>query len=147
MANGKNKVLRRICQHIRHAQVASDGGKYIYLISETRGDEAVSHRYDGWRKDAYKAKDNYILLAIKLICQYHIREIRFNVTEDRELDSYLVYFDFKDVNGVREQISFHSYDDRLWRFMEKSRKSSWTGERDGSRRVASLIGKGVSPMD
>lgn len=116
---------------------------------------------------SYQAKESQILLAIQLICRSHDRSIRFSVTEshtpeygskydpdvdwwvqDRSkiigyFDCFIVYFDFK-INGKREQISFHSFDERLRKYVSKSKKTTWSKDRTSRKTAKDLKRYGTS---
>ncbi len=113
-----------IAKCIIGAQVGSDAGKGIYQISEA----------DPWAADnGYDAKDYYIRKAIKAVIRNKESGVYFYVTPDYEgVAEYIVYFNYK-IDGVRKQISFHSFDKRLERYVtskSKKCKTSWTYKRD-----------------
>lgn len=130
-------VDRRIAKAIYHAQAASDGGKGI---SELQKWYAGSLRGAG-----YPAKDTQILLAIDLINKSHSKTFRYSVKRGRDQNgcsSFIVYFDFK-IDGKREQVSFHSFNKKLWNYVKRSRASTWSKDRS-SRDSVELLRKSVS---
>lgn len=119
--------MRKIIRAIIDAQIASDGGKGYYELCRSPRDFEIAHyskpAYN--RQAAYAAKDTNIFLAISNICKYKPENVRFSVEIDREQKAdYICYFDIKTVEG-RFQVSFHSFDPRLKKFVKKSRKSTW----------------------
>lgn len=146
---------QRIERAIFNAQVASDGGKGIYDLCE--GDKkaqkiahcAKDYYYgfsaDSWNsyRASYKAKESQIMLAIQLICRSHDRSIRFSVEETRSPGCFIVYFDFK-IKGKREQISFHSFDERLKKYVQKSKKTTWSKDRTSRETARDLKRYGTS---
>lgn len=94
---------KRVAKSIVYAQVASDGGKGIGSLYDISPDAYLS---------GYAGKDEHIWTAIRRIQKLHGKSgFSFYVT-DGGCTPYLVYFNYK-IGGVRRQISFHSFDDRL----------------------------------
>ena len=139
--------VKRIARILYLAQSASDGGKGIYKLPN---DSGVSHYQDSYRicyKKAYAAKDSLIIRAIDLINRSHDKTVRFSVRESTDQNGqkcYLVYFDFK-VEGKREQVSFHSFNDELRKFVSNSKKSTWSKDRSSRDTVLLVSRKGISP--
>ena len=129
----------RIGKLIRLAQIASDGGKSIRTsLIRTEEEEMVYLA-------GYSAKDTLILQAIQLIARSKDRTYRFSVTEGPDQNgntSFIVYFDFK-IEGKREQISFHSFNKKLRKFVKNSRASTWSKD-TSSRETAIRLSRGVS---
>lgn len=129
--------LQKIARFIYLAQAGSDAGKGIY--------ELPAPDFKSWR-DGYAAKDRYILLAITAICREKSRDFRFSVNRGADQNgqpSFIVYFDFK-VCGKREQVSFHSFNNELWKYVRKSRKSTWSKDRSSRDTVCDLSKSGVT---
>lgn len=140
---------RRIMRLLYLTQAASDGGKGIYELPSDSGIAHMSDHSRGRYTAAYAAKDACMMQAIELICRSHSRDVRFCVTyADGEWNDtcYLVYFDFK-VDGRREQVSFHSFNDGLRRFVRNSRRSTWSKDRSSRDTVRLAAKAGVSPRD
>lgn len=110
------EINKRVARSLVLAQVASDGGKNI---SYTR-DILPPYSIAAW-ENGYSDKDKYIRNAISTICDCHgMSGFSFSVQIDRECKAdFLVYFTFR-VDGKRRQISFHSYDGFLERFVDTS---------------------------
>lgn len=115
---------RRVVQEILLAQIASDGGKRIRSELLARANESIFDKMDKAWHCGYPEKDIHIMNAIKMIARSKDKAIRFSVQkDDEEVAKYLVYFDIR-LNGRREQVSFHSFDMSLERFLSVNR-SSW----------------------
>lgn len=100
------------------AQASSDEGKNInrlsYLLPKRLYEKACC---------GYPMKDVCIYELIQLVAKYPQKDIHFYVCKDEQkVSKYIVYFDIV-FNGRRAQISFHSFDGRLKRFLTGSRKS------------------------
>lgn len=145
MARKRNSD-RYAARHIILAQSASDGGKYSWdlnpqirvLIPSERS--ACKRAWDG----GYDDKDEHILCALREIARSRgACKIRFFVRTDGCVAKYLVYFTFK-IEGERYQVSFHSFDDRLRRFIKAGDGSHFTRwdhkcSRDACRVLAAHI--------
>ena len=116
---------RRIAKLIVNAQVASDGGKGI---------KDIRYICESAYKAGYRRKDSCIWEACNLIASKKNSGFSYYVT-DGQITPYLVYFNFK-IDGVRKQISFHSYDYRLERFHCTDRVHGTRWDRGDSRRTA-----------
>lgn len=122
---------KHIAKQIAIAQRASDLGKYYKLTEDQIAESEKLGQLLGKTNDAratkleYRLKDDVIYDAIMGIghnpgCGFH-----FRVTEDSEkLAKFIVYFDFR-LNGRKVQVSFHSFDKRLKRFVEKQISGHW----------------------
>lgn len=123
---------RYAARHIILAQSASDGGKYEWEKARKRkirrflipSDHHACKR--AWTQ-GYPAKDEHILCAIHDIARRRDAcGIHYYVTVDYEgIARYLVYFTFN-IEGERYQVSFHSFDDRLRRFIKAGDRSHYT---------------------
>ncbi len=139
----KDRIRARIAEVIIQAQIASDAGKGVYVLScDTDGRRKA-------KRKGYPAKDNAILEAIRLICQLREKTFRFSVcrsTDQNNHPCFIVYFNFY-IDNKRRQVSFHCFDKRLWKFETKSRKTTWDKKYSSSKTVRTLIrdGKDVSP--
>ena len=92
-----------IARFILLAQVASDGGKGITCIKDIMGNKSCSI----W-KQGYSAKDWAILEALGMIARSKKSRFRYFV---KSFDKYsgIVYFQYKDSDGFRRQVSFHTF--------------------------------------
>lgn len=108
-----------ICKYLVLAQISSDAGKGIYDIAD------IIPIGNVYAKKEYRAKDALILKAIKLISSSNKTGFHFSVKHCYEYSSnaFLVYFNFK-LNGKRMQISFHSFSNRLERWISKQSQST-----------------------
>lgn len=108
---------KKIAEAILRAQTASDGGKgkkYLVCSKRSRRDY-----YAG-----YNAKDRHIMTAINLINSGH-SNYKFAVFRDTQrVAKYIIYFQTV-INGEKVQISFHSFDSSLERFLDKSFRIKW----------------------
>ena len=124
---------RMIAEAIVLAQVASDGGKRIGDIYN------ISTRSKKTWMDGYDSKDDEILRAIKMILSSKESAFRFYVSEGDLYNSIIVYFDWR-VDGVKRQVSFHSYFGELIKFAKKSRYATrW--DKGSSRQTAIEIAR------
>lgn len=107
----------KIAELILRSQNASDGGKHMQYFSGCK--KAIR---DNCAR--YGQKDSLILSAIELI-RGNNSSFVFSVQRDREYKAYyLVYFETR-INGVKFQVSFHSFDGRLGRYVKNSRYARW----------------------
>ena len=112
-------VDKKIAKYIVLAQVASDSGKDLDYLKDLLGDKSNK----AWREE-YKGKDKYIMFALKLIAKNPDCNFRFSVVSGQDVSTHLVYFSFK-LDGVRHQVSFHSFDKNLHQFRCSSKKTRW----------------------
>ena len=125
-----DRQILKILRNIILAQVASDGGKKIDDLVKEISLSKAENAY----KSGYGVKDAYIKNAVLEICRARCKEIRFFVTEDSEhIADYLIYFDIK-VDGVRRQVSFHSFNDEWDRYISGSMRSATHWDRKDSRK-------------
>ena len=133
-------INREIFKCLVLAQAASDSGKGIkYLYQEIPEFPGISKAYD----KGYAYKDLMILKAIDLINKSRKSLVHFYVTRDPEISSYLVYFDIKGEFG-RFQISFHCFNEKIYKYWNPSNKNSqcrWDNgnSRDTARLLAYLV--------
>ena len=106
-----NDLNKKVAINIVKAQIASDNAKGIESIPY---DRKICRNYDG--------KDKYIMIAIKEIIRKRNTGFSFYVTRDEDICSYLVYFSF-DLWGETRQVSFHSYDYDLDKYLSRKSKS------------------------
>lgn len=100
------------------AQASSDEGKNISKLSYLLTNKLYEKACNG-----YSEKDRCIYELIQLIARYPQKDVHFYVCKDEQkVAKYIVYFDVV-FNGHKAQISFHSFDGRLKRFLTGSRKS------------------------
>ena len=132
------------------AQVASDAAKGIRSQLVSRSISKIRPLIDEARRNGYSAKDVHVKRAITKIAKSNNKDIRFSVIKDEEeVAIFIVYFDFR-LDGRREQVSFHSFDHSLQKFVKNSERSSWIklhrggSEKEDSRwsigRIAFSIG-------
>lgn len=112
---------KAIAEAIIMAQVASDAGKGIddlalKLIDNARNRNAQRH--------GYNVKDLYILKALSHVNAAKNSDVRYFVTRDEHINSYLVYFDIR-LNGRRMQVSFHSFNRKLKAYLGSKEPSHW----------------------
>ena len=100
------ELNRKVCKLLVQAQCASDAGKRIYELR-------AAHR----TRLSYAGKDVYILSAIKTILKKKETGFSFYVTDGGEISPFLVYFDFYDEFYQIRQISFHSFDENLEKYI------------------------------
>lgn len=126
-------MLQRIAYLLVAAQGCSDQGKTTEKHASL-GCVKVPTAHEG-----YAGKDYYIQKALVFICRRPDCGVRFYVCRDDEnVAKYIVYFDYRLSNGWK-QISFHSFDDDLSRFVDTSKRSktSWD-QKDVRKNVAEL---------
>lgn len=122
------------------AQAFSDNAKGINsILNVYTQDESNYYKYN-----SYSEKEKYIQNAIRKIQKHkNPNNISFYVTRDKNLDSFLVYFNFK-LGSDRYQISFHCFDYRLEKFAKGSQpcKTKWDkkSSRDAAITLAYCLG-------
>lgn len=122
------------------AQASSDEGKNINRLSCLLPNRLYEKACCG-----YLMKDVCIYELIQLIAKHHQKDIHFFVTKDEQkVSKYIVYFDIV-FGGNRCQISFHSFDGRLKRFLAGSRKSHvewacWESSRENAYELGRFYG-------
>lgn len=118
------------------AQAASDEGKRIYSLSS-----CLQPNLRRKAEAGYPAKDKAIAQALSLVAKYHTNDVHYYVICDAEGKAkYLVYFDLN-IGGKRRQISFHSFDDNLEKFIKKNERSHTEWDQGDCRAVAFEIAK------
>ena len=133
MKYGLNEAVAR---YIIYAQISSDAGKNIYdlndLLPDGKGYCLCKAKYD--------AKDWYIKDAVDTICKSksHPTGFTFFVTDGGKISPYLIYFSFK-LHGKRYQISFHSFDRYLSRFMSQKNIYIRWDKTHNSQRYAKML--------
>lgn len=138
-----NNPDRYAARHIILAQSASDGGKY--LRNDGDGSSRALIKSDphackrAWGR-GYAGKDAHVMCALRDIARRRgACGIHYYVTVDHEgIAKYLVYFTFK-CEGERYQVSFHSFDGRLERFVKEGDKSHHTRWDHGCSRDACRV--------
>ena len=122
------------------AQASSDEGKNINTLSCLLPKRLYEKAYRG-----YPMKDICIYELLQLIAKHPQKDVHFYVCkDDQKVSKYSVYFDIV-FNGRRAQISFHSFDGHLKRFLLGSRKShvewaSWESSRQNAYELGLLYG-------
>lgn len=114
-------MKKQLASYIYEAQAASDRGK---RIKETPAEGTMKRFVD----KGYMTKDICILRAINYILVHGTvaSGCKFYVGKGDKCAPFLVYFNYK-LNGDYRQISFHSFDKRLNKFLVngKNYKVSW----------------------
>lgn len=127
---------KKVAELILRTQNASDGGKHIQFFPDCK--KAVRDNCAG-----YGQKDSLILAAIKLIRGSDNSCFRYAVVIDRQrIARYIVYFETR-IDDVKYQVSFHSFDTRLGRYICNSRYARW--DKKSSRDSAVTIYKYYCP--
>lgn len=134
-----SNIDKKIAEAIVYAQIASDAGKGIEIL-EGRN----VFKYNSTVDKGYHSKDGYIFSALNLIRNTKNCSYKYYVTAQPDQHgnpSFIIYFNFK-VNGKREQISFHSFNKKLWKELVGSGTiCHWQGGIGGSRKACQkLIG-------
>lgn len=116
-------IFKRIC----YAQIASDGGKSIETLK--------NYNEKIWLQ-GYKAKDREIKRALELIESGNGFNVKYYIAKDyfsKNLGGwvFIVYFNYKDSNGTRKQISFHSFNQELENKVNSNYVTRW--DRNSSR--------------
>lgn len=109
-------INSKIATLILRAQNASDGGKNIDCL--VCGGRTYRDNCAG-----YGNKDVMVIEAIKLITA-NKSYFKFAVTSGGSVSPYLVYFETR-IMGEKLQVSFHSFDRRLWKYQERSFRIKW----------------------
>lgn len=130
---------RKVAFLIATAQRASDFGKFDRLDHDDQAASNVLGQLIGKAADElcryweYALKDVCVRKAIHRIKSNPNSEFHFRVTPSEMVGpKYVVYFDFK-VEGKRRQVSFHSFDGKLARFVERKPTGHW--DRKSSRQA------------
>lgn len=111
-------MTRELAKLLILAQASSDAGKGIWTLSNTLQEKLQKKAWNG-----YPEKDRAIYSMVSILSVHPRKDIHFFIVRDAEkVANYLVYFDFL-LNGQKVQVSFHSYDERLKKFLKGSRKS------------------------
>lgn len=124
---------RQIALAIVMAQHASDNGKGYYRL----GRKPLSCHYAVQRFTAnqgYNPKDSFIEKAVSL-CQKGHNSFNYYIEaapDQNGNDSFIIYFDTK-IDSKRIQISFHSFNKRLWKKrVGQGRPTHWDHKIGGS---------------
>lgn len=138
------RMQRCIAEKIILAQVASDGGKGIALIDKIFGEYSKKVWWKG-----YGAKNSLICEAIRDIHKSQkLRQpqmFHYSVAEADEFgDAVIIYFTFK-LDGVRRQVSFHSFDPYLFPAPDNRHKVRW--DRKSSREAVIDLAKHFWVLD
>lgn len=136
--NNTLKNARRIARLVVLAQDASDAGKGKNQICDTE----MSRRYAA---TGYGAKLHYIIAALKAInanrpCGWHYY-VEASPDQNGHA-SYIAYFQYKDAEGVRYELSFHTpweLGAELRPFLGKGRKTHWNGRIGGAAADANAL--------
>lgn len=134
-----SNIDKKIAEAIVYAQIASDAGKGIKILKTNKIGKSQSTVDKG-----YNSKDGYIFSALNLIRNTKNCGYKYYVTAQPDQNgnpSFIIYFNFK-VNGKREQVSFHSFNKKLWKGLVGSGTvCHWQGGIGGSRKACKkLIG-------
>jgi len=79
------------------------------------------------RQDLYYKKSDRIAKAIRLIQKSKSDKFRFSIVnkpDQNGYDSCIVYF-ATNIEGERLQVSFHGFDNYLWKMKETSKPTRW----------------------
>lgn len=134
-------MTKQIARLLLLAQAASDEGKGKTLLSSL----IVENKTRALAEDGYSEKDIAIMELVQLLSRYPQRDCHFYVCKDaQKVAHYIVYFDVV-FNGRRCQISFHSFDGRLKRFLSGSCNSHvewscWESSRENAYELALKYG-------
>lgn len=128
------KDARYIAKMVVLAQDASDAGKGMGILNMKMSDRFT--QYTG-----YYAKNKYISLALKRISTCKPCGWNFYVNKEDDQNGYpsvLTYFQYKDEDGNRYDICFHTplsqAENSFAEFIGKGRKTHWNGKIGGARR-------------
>ncbi len=121
---------KNVAKAIINAQICSDAGKGLFEVENSTLLELM-------RKKGYKGKDTQIFKAIEIINRKKNTGFYYSViTDKRYVALYIVYFNFK-LNGKRKQVSFHSFDKRLHKYICPECKTHWD-KKDSRQTVIEL---------
>ena len=123
---------KRAAISIIRAQVASDGGKSIEELSSMlcNYSQESSYIWQTLNLKGYANKDFNIVSAIKAIIADKNSGFTFYVKP--EGNSFVVYFNFK-LKHARKQVSFHSFNPLLSRYVNKKHATKW--DKNSSRQT------------
>ena len=130
-------MTKEIAKLIVLAQASSDVGKGICELYDFLPARMKSKAAKG-----YYMKDTAIRNLLAILSKHPQKDVHFFVCEDQDkVADYIIYFDFM-LAERKVQVSFHSYDKFLKRYVVGSRKSctSWK-ETLVSREMAFLLAK------
>ena len=149
---GLNKSVARL---VVLAQTASDGGKsswaeeYDQVLSSIEGGTRLARSAQSVFYRGYSVKDAFVLQAIEAIAHNKRSGFTFHVTRKSFIDSrgmwnesFIVYFNFK-IDDEHYQISFHSFNEKLWKYLGGPCSTRWKKSRD-SRESAVALAKHIS---
>ncbi len=124
-------INKRVAEYILRAQNASDGGKRITELVDSK-----KSRRDNCA--GYMVKDMMIFRAIDLIVR-NKSSFKFAVVKDSEhVANFIVYFETR-INGEKYQVSFHSFNMGLAKYVARSFRTKW--DYGDSRYSAKIIYK------
>lgn len=122
---------KKIALAIIKAQIASDAGKGVYsLYRAVDGNNTPCNK-------GYEMKEDLIEKAIRGIQTSQNSSFRYSCVWSG--DYIITYFEYKNEEGRRKQISFHTPSREITRFLRsiansrKTRKTAWDGNEGGSR--------------
>lgn len=117
MKYGLNEYIAKL---IIDAQVASDGGKYIYssLTENNKNGKTIYH-------NGYSQKDHCIQKAISEIQKSHgTSGFKYYISSSNDETAGIIYFEFK-LFGDKYQISFHTFNKDLIEKYGNNKKTHW----------------------
>lgn len=128
------QIAFNICQ----AQRSSDLGKWERCKLGRNPVFAHANSLQGkTRFQGYYPKDGFIFEAIKL-CRFGHSDFNYYIEarpDQNGNDSFVILFDTK-IEGKRMQISFHSFNKRLWKEkVGEGRPTHWDGKIGGSEKA------------
>lgn len=133
-------MTKEIARLIVIAQASSDAGKGITDLLDLLKPELYKKAQWG-----YPEKDKAIYSLLCLLSRNPQKDVHFYVCKDVDkIADFIIYFDFM-LDQSKVQVSFHSYDKRVKRFVHGSRKSctDWRSDLESRKmayRVASRNG-------
>ena len=126
------EAARSIARKVVLAQDASDAGKRTSVLSMNAS--------TAYSSKGYAAKNTYILAALREISTTKPCGWNFYVIPDQKDQngywSVITYFQYRSVDGVRYEVSFHTPAGKaefLRPFFNKGRKTHWNRKIGGSR--------------
>lgn len=127
-------MTKQIASLLVGTQVASDSGKHIWQLYD-----CLNKKFGNFFRKGYFGKDANIRKLLNIIEKYHPDDIHYFVVKDCDkIARFIVYFDYK-VDNKRFQISFHSFDMELKRYLRKNKNSVASWDHGNSRKNAFIL--------
>lgn len=122
----KYRLNKFVAINIIKAQIASDGGKGISELRDSiKLIDNSDYIWDSTKKHGYRGKDSYIVKAIEYIRTHKNCGFRYSVQNGDIFGSDIVYFWYKNSNGKRKQISFHTFSEKINKYNKKTYRTRW----------------------